>query len=131
MPPTPLKPRQTAAEQRNGTLARKLVARPRKRAAKKDTSDPGRPTTGQSRDAFLAPRPSVRQTEQIAILALAIICGLIGLAVHVFGLASIVLMSVLLGLIAADVRGRRGRGVISELVAEAKNVAEDITSARA
>jgi hypothetical protein len=117
---TPSKPRQTAVEQRNGTLARKLVARPRKRAAGKDTSDS---------DGALAPRASVRQTEQIAILALAIICGLIGLAAHVFMLASIVLMSVLLGLIAADVRGRRGRGVISELVAEAKNVADDITSA--
>lgn len=83
---------------------------------------------GRGDQASSATRPSVRQAEQIAILALAILLGLVGLAVHVVWLGSIVLMSVLLGLIAADVRGRRGRGVISVLVAEAKNVAEDVTS---
>ena len=65
------------------------------------------------------------------ILAVAIILGLIGLAVHVFWLGSIVLMSVLLGLLAADVKGRRGGGVVSELVAEAKDMAGDITNAGA
>jgi hypothetical protein len=66
--------------------------------------------------------------EQIAILALAILLALIGLAVHIVLLGAIVLMAVLLGLLAADIRSGRGRGVISELVAEAKHVAEDISS---
>jgi hypothetical protein len=75
---------------------------------------------------------SARQVEQVGILALALVFGLIGFAVHAFGLAAIVLMAVLLGLIASGLRGRRGGGVISEVAtavsAEAKNLAEDIAS---
>ena len=62
------------------------------------------------------------------ILVSALVFGLLGLAIHVFWLASIVLISIALGLIAADVRGR---GVLPEVVAEAKSVAAEIASAEA
>jgi uncharacterized membrane protein len=65
----------------------------------------------------------------MAILALALLCGLVGLAVHVFWFVSIVLMAVLLGLAAAALRRRPGSGVVSEVVAEAKSVATEISSA--
>jgi hypothetical protein len=63
---------------------------------------------------------------QIIVLLFALGFGLLGLAVHVFWLASIVAMSVALGLIAADVRGR---GVLPELAAEAKGVVAEIANA--
>jgi len=60
----------------------------------------------------------------------ALICGLLGLAVHVLWFAAIVLMAVLLGLIASQLRDRRGGGVVSAVVStvmvEAKSVGEDI-----
>jgi hypothetical protein len=68
------------------------------------------------------PRGPIRQ---LAIIGLALVCGLLGLVVHVFWLAAIVLMSVLFGLIAANVRG--GRGVIPELVAEVQGIADDLS----
>jgi hypothetical protein len=126
---TPSSPRRKAAARSKTGEARKLAVRPRQRLSKKDTPDSAAPSSDQPLGGVTAPaaRPSVRQTEQIAILVLALILGLIGLAFHVVWLGSIVLMSVLLGLIAADVRGRGGRGVNAELVAEANNVGEDIT----
>ena len=66
-------------------------------------------------------RRSGAEVEQIAILCLALVCGLVGLAVHVFWFVSIVLMAVLLGLTAAAVRRRPGHGVVSEVLAEAKS----------
>jgi hypothetical protein len=62
---------------------------------------------------------------QLAIVGLALVCGLLGLVVHVFWLAAIVLMSVLFGLIAANVRGR---GVIPELMAEAQGIADNLSN---
>jgi hypothetical protein len=67
--------------------------------------------------------------ERLAVLALTFICGLIGFAVHFLWFAAVLLMAVLLGLAAAELRAGRRRGVISEVAAEAKNVAADITSA--
>jgi hypothetical protein len=77
---------------------------------------------------------SARQADKLVILGLALLFGLIGEAVRVLWLASIVLMAILFGLIAAELRGRRagGGGVISDVVTtvmtEAKNVAEEISS---
>jgi hypothetical protein len=68
----------------------------------------------------------------VVLLALAILFGLIGFAVHFLWFGSIVLMAVLLGLIVSEMRSRRGKSVISEVVTtvmvEAKSVAEAIAS---
>jgi hypothetical protein len=68
------------------------------------------------------------QLEQLMILGVALLFGLIGLAVHFLWFISIVFMAILAGLIAAEIRGARGRGIISEVVAEAKNVVEEISN---
>jgi hypothetical protein len=85
-------------------------------------------------DAAAVPEPSARresarQLEQLAIIAVAVLCGVIGFAIHQFWFAAIVLMALLFGLIAANLRGSRaGGGVLSEVVAEVKNAAEELTS---
>jgi hypothetical protein len=117
---TPAKPRpKRASRGRTGTVARKLSAR---RPVERLSEPAGEPDSSPSRRAF-AP-----QVEQVVILGLAIAFGLVGLAVHVLWLVSIVLMAVVFGLIAATLRGSRGRGVISEVAAEAKSIAADIAS---
>jgi hypothetical protein len=100
-------------------------------------SDPDRerPTTdGQpeetDRGSLAAPQDNepARQVEKLAILALALVLGLFGLFLHALWLGAIVLMAVLLGWGAAELRGRRGSGVISEVVAEAKSVVDDVAA---
>ena len=77
-------------------------------------------------------RESSRLAEQVVLLALAILFGVIGFAVHFLWFGAIVLMAVLLGLIVSEMRSRRGKSVISEVVTtvmvEAKSVAEAIAS---
>jgi len=120
----------------------KPAARPRRRPVQKKVLDRRRPLaeksdeTNRSDDAgqWQPERlESARQAEHLAILALALICGLLGLAVHVMWFAAIVLMAVLLGLIASQLRGPRGGGVVSGVVStvivEAKSVGEDIARA--
>jgi len=72
-------------------------------------------------------RESIRQTEQLVVLALALLFGFIGFAVHFFWLAAIVLMAVLFGLMAARLRSGKGglvSGVVATVVAEARSVTE-------
>ena len=68
----------------------------------------------------------------MVLLALALLFGVIGFAVHFLWFGAIVLMALLLGLIASEMRGRRGGGVISEvattLMVEATSVADAIAS---
>jgi hypothetical protein len=82
-----------------------------------------------------ARRESTQLVRQLAVLALAILLGLIGLAVHFLWIPAIVLMSVLFGLIASGLRGQRGGGVISEVATsvmdEAMSVVEGISEHRA
>lgn len=66
------------------------------------------------------------QPEQLMILTAAIFFGLIGLFIHVLVLGSIVLMAVLFGIVASELRSARGRGIVSEVVSETKTVFEDI-----
>jgi hypothetical protein len=60
------------------------------------------------------------------ILVAAIVFGLLGLLIHLLVIVSIVLMALLLGLIASDARSQRGRGIVSEVVNEAKVVIQDL-----
>jgi hypothetical protein len=104
-----------------------------------DKAGPGprrrvRKTNTRTAEVESAQRDSTRLVEQLALLAVAILLGLIGLAVHVLWFGSIILMSVLFGLMAAGLRGKRG-GVIAEMattvLVEAKSVADGISSAGA
>jgi hypothetical protein len=65
------------------------------------------------------------------MMAIALVLGLIGFAVHFLWFAAIVMMSILFGLMASELRARRSRGVIVEVVdavvTEAKNVVEAVT----
>jgi hypothetical protein len=74
-------------------------------------------------------RGSARQAEELGVLVLALVFSLAGFEVRALWLVSIVLMTLLLGLMAAGLRGADGGGsVISEVVAEAKILREDIAS---
>jgi hypothetical protein len=75
-------------------------------------------------------REPSRYVEQLGVIALALVCSVIGFAVHAFWLASIVLMAILFGLVAAELRSARGRGVISEVMSEARVITEEVTSGR-
>jgi len=122
---------------RTSTAVTKPAAKPRRRSVKK-AAVPGEGTSGHSLEGGSESpgrRESAQQAEKLAILALAIVLGLIGLAVHFLWWPAIVLMAVLFGLIASDLKGRRGGGVISDVVTtvmvEAKSVAEDIAGSAA
>ena len=128
----------TAAATKAANATRKVAAKPRRRAVKKQVSDVRGPSSGQSANAGQGPasrRDSARHAEQLAVILLAIVFGLIGFAVHILWFASIILMAILFGLVASEVRGRRGGGVISDvattMVEEAKSVAEDIAISHA
>jgi hypothetical protein len=103
----------------------KAAPRPRRRSPKR---------TVQAVDVDAARRDSTRRVEQLVLIALAILLGFIGLAVHVIWFGSIVLMSVLFGLIASGLRGQRG-GVMAEMattvMVEAKSVADGISNSGA
>jgi len=86
---------------------------------------------GPTREGVVATRrESTQLVQQLAVLAVAILLGLIGLAVHFLWIPTIVLMSILFGLIASGLRGQRVGGVIAEVtttvMAEAKSVSESI-----
>jgi hypothetical protein len=102
--------------------ASKPASRPRRRSSTKKVP----PAEG----AATARRESTQLVQQLAVLTLAILLGLIGLAVHFLWIPAIVLMSILFGLIASGLRAERGGGVIAEVAAtvmvEAKSVAEGI-----
>jgi hypothetical protein len=92
----------------------KAAAAPRKRAAA---------TPARARSATIV-RHNRAPVWQLATVAAALLFGLLGLAVHVFWIVSIVLMSVLFGLIAATIRGRE---VIPEIVADVREIAAEVS----
>jgi Flp pilus assembly protein TadB len=114
------------------TVAKKRPSAPRKRAVKKvaaavseitDVADDSR--RGQRDVGSSGPR----QIEQLALVALALLFGLVGLAVHVLWFVSIVMMAIQLGLIASEFGNRRGsKGIISEVTHEVAIVVEEIKS---
>jgi hypothetical protein len=115
--------------------APKSAPRPRRRSVKKKAPEPEGLITGPPGGADRGSRgrrESSRLADQVVLVALAILFGVIGFAVHFVWFGSIVLMAVLLGLIASEMRSRRGKSVISEVVTtvmvEAKSVAEAIAS---
>jgi hypothetical protein len=112
---------------------RKAVKKPvvRKRAVKKKVAAVERAIADPSAnhpDLTASRRMLSGKLEQLAILGVALLFGLIGLAVHFLWFVSIIAMALLAGLMAAEIRGARGRGVISEVVTEAKIVVEEISN---
>ena len=137
--PSPVQAKKAApAATKSGVGARKRVSKTRQRSVRKPASRPeGMTTDGPESSAriFHASGRSARQAEQLAIIALALLFGAIGFAVHFFWFPSILLIAVLFGLSASEMRSQRGGGVISEvvttMVSEAKGIANDATSAEA
>jgi Flp pilus assembly protein TadB len=99
-----------------------------------------RRTPPRAADGRFVRRPSARKratdesarrhatVEHLAVLAAALVCGVLGLAVHLLWIVAIVLMALLFGLLATELRGGRG-GIVSELVSEGKTVVAEISSA--
>ena len=98
--------RETRARAANG----RFTSRQRKRSAKTPSEPAGMLTERPNEMPSTESRRSGAEVEQIAILSFALLCGLVGLAVHVLWFVSIVLMAVLLGLTAAAVRRRPATG---------------------
>jgi hypothetical protein len=98
----------------------------RKRATKKTTSaDQSASETPTATDEGARRLPS-GLPEQLMIVIGAIVFGLVGLFVHVLFVVSLVLMALLLGLLASEARGQRGRGIVAEVVNEAKVVIDEV-----
>jgi Flp pilus assembly protein TadB len=115
--------------------APKSAPRPRRRSVKRKFPEPQALATdppGGADEGSRGRQETSRLADQVVLLALAIVFGVIGFAVHFLWFGSIVLMAVLLGLIVSEMRSRRGQTVISEVVAtvmvEAKSVADAIAS---
>jgi hypothetical protein len=145
--PAPSKPTRTTPRKPRAAADRKPTAAPRRRTVRKAAVTPAEPAgdragvsagsagfTGSTGSAGSdgSARDTGRQTEQLAMVGLAIVLGLIGFAVHFLWFGAVVTMAVLFGLIASEVRGRRSGGVIVEVVdavvSEAKSVAQAATS---
>jgi hypothetical protein len=75
-----------------------------------------------------ARRDGARRTEQLAILSVAIVLGGLGLAFHPLWIAAVVLMAVLWGYMASDIR-TRGGGVVSDVVGAVVGEAKEVSKA--
>lgn len=89
---------------------------------------PGRDRSSNDRRRF-GQRRAARTTEQVVLLSLAIIFGLVGFPVHVLWIVSIVLMVLLWSYLAADLSGsRRNGGMISDVVTTIGDEVGDLTN---
>jgi hypothetical protein len=76
-------------------------------------------------------RRATRQVEQLGILSLAIVLGVFGLALHGLWVATLIVLALLWGYMAASLRGRRGTGgvisnVLTTVVDEVHHIQEDV-----
>jgi hypothetical protein len=90
------------------------------------------PEAGQGKTATR--RRAARGIEQLLLLSVAIILGLVGFAVHVLWIGAVVLMALLWGYIASGLESSRRRGgVISDVattvVVEARNLTKEVSNA--
>jgi hypothetical protein len=109
----------------------KSVPQPRKRAVAKKTGEGAAITKPDDASEATRSQTSARQAEHLGLLSLALLFALVGLAVHVLWFVAIVLMAILLGLTASELRSNRGGGVVSDVVStmmsESKSLADDVT----
>jgi hypothetical protein len=117
MATTTSKKRTSARSTAKKTVARKRVS---KRTPGADQNAASSETSQNSQ-----PLPS-GLPEQLMIVLAAIGFGLGGLFVHMLFVVSLVLMALLLGLLASEARRHRGRGIVAEVVNEAKVVIDEV-----
>jgi hypothetical protein len=77
-----------------------------------------------------------RRTEHLAVLSLAIVFALVGFALHIFWIASVVLLAVLWGIMASEMgSANRSSGMLSDVVTtvvdEARGLKEEISESLA
>jgi hypothetical protein len=75
-----------------------------------------------------ARRDAARRTEQLAILSVAMVLGGVGLAFHPLWIAAVVLMAVLWGYMASDIRSAGG-GVVPDVVGAVVGEAKEVSKA--
>jgi Flp pilus assembly protein TadB len=121
--PTSAVSENAATSRSKKTAAKKGAPRTRRSAVKKVDADVKDSAVGQSRQMI-----SGRPVESLALITLALVFGVIGLAVHVLWIVSIIFMAMQFGLIASELGNRRGRGVVSEVVHEVATVVEEVKS---
>lgn len=79
-----------------------------------------------ARGGGVARRPIARRREQLLVLSVAIVCGLLGFPLHILWIAAIVLMAILWGFMASELGGSRRGGVMSNAVTAIANQAQDM-----
>jgi Flp pilus assembly protein TadB len=108
------------------TRRRTKISTARKRTPKREIADDSSDEVQKAPINRTVHHIASGQPEQLMILVAAIVFGIAGLIFHLLVVVSIVLMALLLGLIASEARRQRGRGIVSEVVNEAKVVIEEI-----
>ena len=73
-------------------------------------------------------RQIARRREQLLVLSVAIICGLLGFPVHILWIAAIVFMAILWGYMASELGSSRRGGVVSNAVAAIASQAQDLSN---
>lgn len=97
---------------------RRTAAKPAIRTRKSTAAKAAERSTRERSTRREARRQTARQAGQLGMLTLMIVLGLIGLAVHVLWIAVIILMTVLWGYLASELRGSRSnRAAASDVVA--------------
>jgi hypothetical protein len=124
--PTPTTPKKRVPVRKRAAAK---ASTPRKRAAKRAVAtvkgEVGGGLDDISKDSR-ARRLPTGESEQLIIALAALGSGVLGLAIHLFWIVSIVLMALLAGLIGAEARHQRGHGLVAEVVAEARAAIDDM-----
>src|ERR1700722_18770277 len=113
-------------KKRTSTRSTTRKATPRKRTAKSASTDDLADVATPNEAGQTSRRLPSGLPEQLMIVLAAIAFGLVGLFVHILFVVSLVLMALLLGLLASEARGQRGRGIVAEVVNEAKVVIDEV-----
>jgi hypothetical protein len=127
--PTPTTPKKSSPAAKKSTT-KTTGTRSRTRRTPKRSVTTAKTANEANQDANTSPKAKALtgQSEQLIILVAALGFGLVGLAVHFLWFVSIVLMALLVGLIGSEARRQRGHGLVAEVVAEARAVADDIAT---
>jgi hypothetical protein len=114
-----------------GAAPKATTRRPPRRVSAKNRSAEEAPSPETARGDARLRRTAARQIEQLAVLTLAIIFGVFGLALHGLWIGAIILMALLWGYLASTIRSRRDTGgvvsnVVSTVLEEVRDIADEI-----